>query len=124
MKDETAELNKTIIELQEKRIEDLELQQEDLHSPFESDGSNKVFEGTFREVSTSTGIRNNVLGFAIGIGTGYLIKKLWIGKSKNTVVRLFGTLIHFAVANAVANRADSILSSAGSIRNRVLKNRK
>lgn len=124
MKNETDELNKAIIELQEKRIEQLESLREDLIKPYDNGESKKIITGTFKEVSSSSGIKNSVIGFAIGVGTGFLMKKLWVGKSNSGIKRLLGTVMHFAVANVVSNHADGIISTGENLLNGLFKRKK
>lgn len=124
MKNETDGLNKAIILLQEKHIKELELLKEDLLIPYESEKPKKFITGTFREVSSSTSMKNSIIGFAIGIGTGFILKKLWVGKSSSGIKRLFGSLLHFAVANVVSNRADGIISTGGNLLDSLFKRRK
>lgn len=125
MKNETDELNKAIIELQEKRIQQLESLKEDLITPYDSVDPKKLYTGTFKEVSSSSSrIKNSIIGFAIGVGTGFLMKKLWIGKSKSGIKRLLGTFIHFAVANVVSNRAGGIISTGENLLDGLFKRKK
>ena len=95
MKNETDALNDAIIALKEKRAKDLVFLKEQLQP-------GNLIKSTFREVSSSNVIKNKILGPAIGLGTGFIFKKLWMGNSHNPVKRIFGTLIQFTFASVVS----------------------
>ena len=124
MKNETDALNEAIIALQEKRAKELALLKEQLYTTYESLKPINLIKSTFREVSSSPEINNNILGNAIGIGTGFISKKLWMGSSHNPVKRIFGTLIQFAVASVVSKYSDGIKNAGVNLLQRFLKHRK
>src|ERR1700681_2692535 len=94
----------THIELQE-AIKQLErkssLQEEELRESFE-----RVFESVtpvnilktaFRHIASSSELKNSAINTAIGLGTGILTKKLFIGRSANMFKKMAGTVLEFAV---------------------------
>lgn len=94
--------------LQEKRVKELELLKEHLNITYESLKPINFIKSTLNEVVSSPEIQSNMANNAIGIGTGFLLRKLWVGRSNNPVKRLVGTLVQFAIANAVVKHADTI----------------
>lgn len=124
MKNETDALNEAIIALKEKRANELVLLKEQLHTTYESLNPINLIKNTFRDVSSSPEIKNNIIGNAISIGTGFISKKLWMGSSHNPVKRIFGTLIQFAVASVVSKYSDGIKNTGVSLLQRYLKHKK
>ena len=123
MKNETDALNEAIIALKEKRAKELALLKEQLHTTYESLKPINLIKSTFREVSSSPEIKNHILGNAIGIGTGFIFKKLWMGNSHNPVKRIFGTLIQFAVANVVSIYSNGIKNAGANLLQRYSKHK-
>ncbi len=121
MKNETDALNEAIMALHEKRVKELGLLKEQLHTTYESLKPINIIKSTFNEVTQSTELKNNLFDNAIGLATGFVSKKIWVGGSHNPIRRLFGTLIQFAIANVVSKNSDSIKSTGEHLLHRFLK---
>jgi len=124
MKNETDALNETIIVLQEKRVQELKILKEQLCLTFESLEPINLLKSTIKKISSSSEIKSDILNNALGLGTGFLIKKLWVGRTRNPFKNIFGTLIQFAIANVVSKNADGIKSVGENLLQRYLKHRK
>lgn len=114
MKNETDALNVRIRVLEEKRTKELRALQEQFQITKESLKPLNLIKSTISEISSSSEIKSNVLGSAIGIGTGFLSKKLLIGNSHNPIKNLFGTIVQFAIGNVVSKNANEIKSKVRS----------
>ena len=123
MKNETEALNTTIFELQEKRMRELDSIKDHLHSTYEILKPINLLKSTLKEVSALPKLNSSILGSAIGIGVGFLFKKLLIGRSHHPVKNMVGTVIHFAIASVVAKHGDTIKSTGAYMLHR-LTNRK
>lgn len=123
-KNETDALNEAIILLQDKRAKQFELLKEQLHATYESLKPFNLIKSTFQQISSSPEIKNNIFSTAIGIGTGLLSKKLWLGSSQNPVKKLFGTFLQFATANFVSKHSAGIKSTGVNLLQRFLQHRK
>lgn len=108
MENGTDGLNEAIIVLRERRTRELESLQAHLDVTYESLKPINFIKSTFREVSSSPEIKSNILGHVIGIGTGFIVKRLWVGHSHNPVKKLFGVIVQFAIASFVAKHSDDI----------------
>ena len=124
IKNETDSLNEAIILLEGKRAKELELLKELFNSGYESLKPINLIKSTFKEVSSSPEIKNNIFGYAIGITAGFLSRKLWVGSSHSPVKRVFGTILQFAIANVVSKHSDRIKSTGDNLLQRFLKNRR
>ena len=121
---ETDALNEAIIKLKHKRVYELELLKEQFHTTYESLKPINLIKNTFSEVSSSPEVKKNILDNVIGLGTGFISKKLLIGNSRNPFKRIIGTILEFAVASVVSKHADGIKSTSQNILHRFLKSEK
>lgn len=124
MKNETEALNEAIIALKEKRTKDLVLLKEQLLTAYESLKPINLIKSTFQEATSSSEIKSNIIGSAIGIGTGFISKKLWMGSSHNPVKRIFGTLIQFAVTSVATIYSGGIKNAGVNLFQRYLNTNK
>lgn len=124
MKNETEAVNKVIFVLQQKRVKELELINEHLHSTYESLRPINFIKSTVKEISSSSEIKKNFLGVVVGIGTGFLLKKLLVGNSRDPALIMVGSVLEFAVVSVVPKQTEIIKSTGKKMLYRYLKNRK
>jgi hypothetical protein len=74
-----------------------------------------IIKNTIKDAVTSSEIQGNLIGSAIGIGTGFLAKKLIIGSSGGLIKRLIGTIVQKIVARKVSNNVGGVKSAGASI---------
>lgn len=65
---------------------------------------------TLKDVTSSPNLIDNLLGTTIGLASGYLSKKIFIGTSGNLLRKLIGSALQFGVTDAVRQHPDSIKS--------------
>ena len=123
-KNETDLLNEQLIIVEDKRANDLMLLKEQFHLAYESIKPVNLVKNLFHNITTSPEIKNNILGTAVGLSTGFLSKKLLMGSSHNPLKRSLGTLIHFAVTNLVAKNSQQIQTFGKVLLNVFLKSEK
>jgi hypothetical protein len=114
-RNETDSLNELIVLQEQKYDMDLELLKEQFHVAYESLKPVNLIKSLFHEVTASPEIKNDMVSNVIGLGTGFLSKKLLINGSHNPAKRVFGTLIQFAVANLVSKHSDNIKTIGGNL---------
>lgn len=124
MENETDGLNEAIIVLQERRTKELESLREHLNVTYESLKPVNFIKSTFKEVSASPEIKNNILGHVIGIGTGFIVKRLWVGSSHSPVKRILGVIVQFGIASFVSKHSDDIKHLGKGLMHRYLSNKK
>ena len=105
---ETDSLNELIALYEQKHDYELKALKEQFHVAYESLKPTNLIKNLFHEVSASPEIKNDLVADAIGLGTGFISKKLLVNKSDNPVKRVFGTILQFAVANLVSKHSDTI----------------
>lgn len=67
-----------------------------------------LIKSTISEATSSPYLMENILGAAAGLASGYVSRKIVIGRSANVIRKLIGSAIQFGVTNVVASHADSI----------------
>lgn len=107
-KNETDLLNELIITLKKKRAYELDLVKNQLHEVCESLTPSNLIKSVFHDVTHSPEIKNTLTDNAVGLGTGFLFKKLVVGDSHNFGKKILGTAIQFSVANFVSKHLDEI----------------
>ncbi len=120
-KNETDTLNALIISTEKKRAYQLELLQEQLHVTCESLKPMNLIKNTFQEVIHSPEVKHNLVNSAIGLGAGFLSKKLIGGNAQHPVKRVLGTLAQLGVTYAVSKQADNIKAIGRNLLGRIFK---
>lgn len=107
-KNETDSLNELIILQEIKYDTELELLKEQFHIAYESIKPVNLIKSVLHEVTASPEIKNDMASNVIGLGTGFLSKKLLVDGSHSPVKRVIGTVVQFAIANLVSKHSDTI----------------
>ena len=118
----------SVIELRH-AIQILELEQEykgqklkeQFSQTLESYKPANLLKGTFKDMVTSPFLIENILLNLVGMATGYLSKKIFIGASGNIFRKLFGSILQIGVTNAVDRNPDAIKSIGQSIFQHIFK---
>ncbi len=74
-----------------------------------------------KEALTSSQTKTTVLDTAIGMTSGYLIKKAVVRSSKNPFLKLLGTIVEMGAANMVTKHPEAIKFIGGNILARIFK---
>lgn len=106
----TYELREAIKLLEVEKAFKGEVLKEQFHAAYESFRPVNLLKNTLKDIASSPNLINNVLGAAIGLGTGYLSKKIVVGGSGNILRKLLGTIIQAGVTSAVTQHPDAIIS--------------
>ena len=123
MKRESDTLDEMIMVLEKKQARQLQLLKEDLLVTYENLQPLNMIKNAFTSVQSSPDLKSTLINNIIGIGTGFISKKLLIGATHNPVKKLFGTLLEFAVASFVSKHPDGIKAAGKNILQRILQHR-
>ncbi|HTC00930.1 MAG TPA: hypothetical protein VK705_09625 [Ferruginibacter sp.] len=104
----STSLKAAIYQLEQKQIKQKEMLVAQFHETYESLRPLNVIKSEFNRITGSSETKNNVVNAAIGLGAGFLSKKIFLGGSHNIIKRLFGTVIEVGIAKLVAGNADKI----------------
>lgn len=67
-----------------------------------------LIKSTFKEFTSAPDFKDNLLNSTMGIGAGYLTKKIIVGASHNPLKKLLGTLLQVGITSIVAKNGDGI----------------
>lgn len=121
---ETDSLNELIILQEQKYDTELELLREQFQIAYESVKPINLIKSVFHEVTDSPEIKNDLVSNAIGLGTGFLSKKLLVDGSHSPMKRVIGTVAQFAIANLVSKHSDTIKTIGSNLLKHFFNKRK
>ncbi len=124
-----SRLQDSIQLVKEEQIIKRQLLQEQLNISYESLKPLNLLRGAIRDMSSLPDLGNNVLGSVLGLGSGYLSRKLFVGSSGNIIRKLLGSFIQIGITNIVAKHPDAIKNFGQYLieqflTNKEIKNRK
>lgn len=105
---ETDSLNELIALYEQKHDYELKELKDQFHVAYESLKPINLLESLFHEVTASQEIKNDLASSAIGLGAGFLSKRLFGDYSHKPIKRILGTAAQFAIANLVSKNSDTI----------------
>ncbi len=88
---------------------------EQLYITYESLRPVNILRKTLNEIISFSYQTDNISGGAIGLISGLLSKKLFIGKSGNVLRKLLGSVLQFGVMNIITHNSDVIKSIGHAI---------
>jgi len=68
-----------------------------------------------KDISSSPYLIDNLLGTATGLTTGYLAKKIVVGRSGNAAKKLLGAILQFALTNLFVKKPGAVRSLSQSV---------
>jgi hypothetical protein len=87
-----------------------QLLKEQLYITYESLKPVNLIRHTLKEISSSPYLIDNISGTAMGLLSGFLSKKMFVGSSGNLIRRVIGSALQFGVTNIVAQNSEVIKS--------------
>jgi hypothetical protein len=74
-----------------------------------------LLKSALHDISSSPFLIDNILSAAMGIASGFLTNKIFVGASGNMIRKLLGSVLQFGVTNVVAQNPDTIKSLGQTI---------
>lgn len=96
------DLKSAILLLEQKKETDIKKLKEEIHLAFESLKPLNLIKNTIREAASSGELKDNLLNTTAGLSAGFLVKKLFIGKSNSPLKKTAGNIIMFGITNMMA----------------------
>ena len=87
-----------------------QLLKDELLLAYESLKPVNILRNTLKEISSSPYLIDNISGTAMGLLSGFLSKKIFVGTSGNLIRKLIGSFLQFGVTNVVAQNSEVIKS--------------
>ena len=110
-----AGLKNAIQLLEAEQADKGQLLKEQFYLTYESLKPVNLLRSTLNDVASSPYLIDNIIGTALGLTTGFLSKKIFIGASGNKFRKLIGYILQFGVTNFVAQHHDTIKSFGQSV---------
>lgn len=101
---EAALLEQRILSLKIRKENEFDSLKDQFHATYESIKPLNLIKSVFADMTTTPGLKNNLLNNVIGLSTGYLSKKLLLGSAHNPMKKLLGVALQFVVTNFVSKR--------------------
>jgi hypothetical protein len=106
----TSQLKEAIQVLEADQVFNRELLKDQFYITYESFKPANLIKNALKDIASSPNLINNALGAAIGMGTGFLSKKIVVGGSGNVFRKILGSIIQMGVSNAVSQHPDALIS--------------
>ena len=108
-------LNQAIILLQTKKEQELNALKEHFNITYESLKPANLIKSAIKEFTTSPDLKNGIASAAIGMASGYLVKKILFRATKNPLKILAGMAIQTIATNLGAKNAGTIKAAGQKI---------
>ena len=79
-----------------------------LYIAYESLKPLNLLKHTLKEITSSPYMIDNISGGAMGLVSGFLSKKIFVGASGNLIRKLIGSFLQFGITNVVAQNSGVI----------------
>jgi hypothetical protein len=110
-----AELKNAIEILEVEQSDKGQLLKEQLFITYKSLRPGNFLMSTVKDIASSPYLIDNILGAAMGLVSGFLTRKIFIGASGNKLKKLIGHVLQFGVINFVAMHPGAIKTIGWSI---------
>ena len=124
MKIETKkELDEAILKLEVKKISLKNDITDQYHSTLELLRPANLVKEAFSSVTHSSTAMSGIAKTIVGIGTGFLTKKIFLGKSSGFIKKLVGNALRIGVTKTAINNTDKIKAYGSAIYNNLFKSK-
>jgi len=100
-----TDLRTAIQLLEKKKADEEQVLKKGFHLAFESLKPLNLIKSTIREAASSGELKDNLLNTTAGLSAGFLVKKLFVGRSNNPLKKTAGNIIMFGITNMMAKNA-------------------
>jgi hypothetical protein len=100
-----------------------QLLKDQLFLTYESLKPVNLIRNTLKEISSSPYLIDNMSGTAMGLLSGFLSRKIFVGTSGNFIRKIIGSFLQFGVTNAVAQNSEVIKSIVQTLLQHVFRNK-
>lgn len=83
-----------------------------------------LLKSSFNKVVRSPGLVEKIIDATVGLGAGFLSKKLLIGKSTSILKKLLGNAVEFGVAGLITKNSGSIKNTGLGLFNKIFHSKK
>ena len=101
-------LRNAIQELETERKVKEQLLREQFYLTYESLKPVNILRNTLKNLFSSENILENISGNAIGSFSGFILRRIFVGKSANKLKKLAGAILQFGIAKVISQNSDQI----------------
>ncbi len=101
-------LRAAILQLEAQQLTQERLLKEQFAKTYEGMKPVNLIKRTFKEIFTSSDLKDGLFGVALGLVAGHLTKKAAVGSTHNPLKHLLGAFLELAVTNVVTKNADGL----------------
>lgn len=101
-------LRQAIKELEIKQKEERVLLKEQLEITYESLKPSNILKNIFKDFASSETLKNEFVNTAVAVTSGFITKKIIIGKSESQFRKLIGLAFQFGITSLVSKNYDAI----------------
>ena len=117
----TAESLKEMIKVMEiKQAEEGQILKEQIILTYENLKPSNIIKNVVREFYSSENLKDELIATAVSVTSGFITKKLVVGKSNNQILRLVGLAIQFAITNLVSKKMETLKEATLNFINRFI----
>lgn len=114
-------LKEAIKALEVKQANDRILLKEQMLFTYESLKPSNILKSIFKDFASSENLKNEFVNTAVAVTTGFITKKVIIGKSNNLALKLVGLAFQFGITSLVSKNYDAIKDVFNQFINRILR---
>jgi hypothetical protein len=97
-----------IQELETERKVKEQLLREQFYLTYESLKPVNILRNTLKNLFSSENLLENISGNAIGSFSGFILKRIFVGKSATRLKKLAGAILQFGIAKVISQNSDQI----------------
>jgi hypothetical protein len=101
-------LRNAILQLEHKQLAQKKALNAQFLEAYDSLKPINLIKSTFKEITQSSELTDNLLNTVVGVSAGFISKRLYEGGSKSPIKRLIGSALMFGVSNYVAKNPETI----------------
>ena len=106
----TTKLKNAIQFLEVEQADKEQLLKEQFQQTYESLKPVNLLKSTLKDITSSSFLKESVLGSSVGLASGFLSKKIVVAGSGNIFRKLLGSIVQFGVTSIVAKNPEAIIS--------------
>lgn len=113
-------LKQAIKELELKQKEERVLLEEQLVITYDSLKPSNILKNIFKDFASSENLKNEFVNTAVAVTSGFITKKIIIGKSESQFRKLIGLAFQFGITSLVSKNYDAIKDVVSQFITRIL----
>lgn len=118
----TAESLKLMIkELEIKQEEEGNILKEQIISTYENLKPANIIKNVIRDFFSTDSLKDELISTAVSVASGFITKRMLVGKSNNQLMRLVGLAVQFGITTLLSKKMDAIKEKIFNFINRFVE---